>query len=171
MNQPPLHSSEPIIVGRIIKAHGVSGEVRAKILSDVPHRFNAGQDLHIRGERYHVASSRRVPADQVILKLQGVDSQSAARGLVGEHLTVPEESVPDLPEGEYFHFQLLGLRVITEDGEQLGRLSEILETGANDVYIVSDDVSELLIPALAEVILDVRLSDGTMLVRLPEGLR
>ena len=171
MNQPSLHSSEPIIVGQIIRAHGLSGEVRARILSDVPHRFDAGQDLHIRGERYSVASSQHIPSDQVILKLQGVDSQSAARNLVGEHLTVLEESVPAPPEGEYFHFQLLGLRVITEDGEQLGQLSEILETGSNDVYIVSDGVSELLIPALAEVILDVQLSEGMMLVRLPEGLR
>jgi 16S rRNA processing protein RimM len=76
-----------------------------------------------------------------------------------------------LPEGEYFHFQLIGMKVLTEDGEYLGRLREILETGSNDVYVVSGDSGELLIPALANVILKVQVTEGVMVVRLMEGLR
>ena len=86
-------------------------------------------------------------------------------------MTVPEQSVPPLPEGEYFHFQLLGLRVLTEEGEDLGRVCEILETGSNDVYIVANDSGELLLPALADVVREVQVSEGLMVVRLPEGLR
>ena len=86
-------------------------------------------------------------------------------------MTVPETAVPSLPEGEYFHYQIMGLQVLTEDGESLGRVSEILETGSNDVYVASGDSGELLIPALADVIREIRLSDGVMVVSLPDGLR
>ena len=141
------------------------------VLSDVPHRFSGGQVLYIRGHPYTISSSIQTSSRQVILKFHGVDSPGVAQGLVGEPVTVPETSVPTLPEGEYFHFQLLGLRVLTEKGEDLGRVREILETGSNDVYVVSADSGELLIPALVDVIRNVRLDQGVMVVRLPEGLR
>ncbi len=161
----------PVIVGQVVAVHGVRGQVRAAVLSDVPHRFNQGQTLHIGGNSYTVASSQRNSPQLVVLKFCGVDSLQEARGLVGQEITVPQSAVPDLPQGEYFHFQLLGLRVVTEDGEELGHLGEILETGSNDVYVVSGTAGELLIPALEEVVLEVRLGQGTMVVRLPDGLR
>ncbi len=160
-----------VIVGQVIGVHGLRGEVRAKVLSDVPHRFSEGQSLYIRGNPCTIISSNRISSQLVILKFHGVDSLEAAQDLVGQGITIPQTSVPNLPEGEYFHFQLLGLKVITEEGEELGLISEILETGSNDVYVVSAGSGEILVPALAEVVCDVRLDQGTMLVRLPEGLR
>ena len=91
--------------------------------------------------------------------------------MVGEWMTVPGASSPALSEGEYFHFQLLGLQVFTEEGERLGRVCEILETGSNDVYVVSGDGGELLLPALADVIRRVDLAERVMVVDLPDGLR
>ena len=91
--------------------------------------------------------------------------------MVGQLLTVPLAAVPSPPEGEYFHYQLLGLRVLTEEGEELGRITEILETGSNDVYVVSGDAGQVLIPALAEVIRKVQVDEGQMVVRLLDGLR
>ena len=76
-----------------------------------------------------------------------------------------------MPEGEWFHFQLLGLRVLTDQGEDLGEITDILETGSNDVYVVSEGKSEILIPALKSVINEVKLDDGVMVVSLPDGLR
>jgi len=76
-----------------------------------------------------------------------------------------------LPEGEYFHFQLLGIKVLTEEGEELGRISDILETGSNDVYVVTGPTGEVLVPALADVIVKVDLDQGIMEVSLPDGLR
>ena len=76
-----------------------------------------------------------------------------------------------MEEGEYFHFQLLGLRVLTEEREELGQITEILETGSNDVYVVSGAGGEVLIPALVDVVLEVRLDEGQMIVDLPDGLR
>ena len=163
--------SVPIVVGRIVSLHGVSGAVKTVVLSDVPERFNEGQILYVRGNAYTIASATETSRYHLILKFQGVDSPETARSLVGQQATVPESSVPSLPEGEYYHFQLLGLKVRTDEGEELGEIKEILETGSNDVYVVSKDSKELLIPALADVILDVLLEDGVMVVSLPDGLR
>jgi 16S rRNA processing protein RimM len=149
----------------------LSGAVKAESLSDVPHRFDIGQTLHVRGDPYVISSSVRASRSQVILKFRGIDSLARARGLLGEWMTVPRESVPALPEGGYFHFQLLGLQVFTRDGERLGRVCEILETGSNDVYVVSNDGGELLLPALADVIREIDLAQGVMVVDLPDGLR
>ena len=84
---------------------------------------------------------------------------------------VPEGEVPSAPEDEYFHYQLLGMSVRTEDGEALGALEEILETGSNDVYVVRGPGGEVLVPALATVVLQVDVDGAEMVVRLPEGLR
>ena len=171
MAEPQVDRSQPVIVGRIIGAHGVSGGVMVDVLSDVPHRFDVGQSLTIREQSYCIMSSTRTPKGQVILKFQDLDSSDAVRDLVGEPVTVAQMSVPLLPEGEYFHFQLIGMRVFTEEGEFLGLVQEVLETGSNDVYVVSGESSEVLIPALADVIRDVRVAEGVMVVRLMEGLR
>ena len=159
------------------------------MLSDVSHRFSAGQVLYILGQPYVISSSSpasfksihagksrhsgnpKHSGNQIILRFQGLDSEDSVKELVGEELTVPETAVPSLPEGEYFHYQIVGLQVLTEEGENLGSVSEILETGSNDVYVTSGDSGELLIPALADVIREIRLSDGVMVVSLPDGLR
>ena len=171
MTDQPIDSSSSIVVGRINSVHGVRGSVKATVLSDVPHRFDDGEVVYIDGNPLTIVSSASFPPKQVILQLEGIDSPEAALSLVGESLTVPETSAPELPDGEYYHFQLLGLRVVTEEDEHLGQIGEILETGSNDVYIVSGGPKELLIPALRQVVRDVRLDEGVIVVRLPEGIR
>ena len=140
-------------------------------MSDVSYRFDVGQSLIIRGKPCSITSSTRTNNGQVILYFQDVDSSVAARDLVGESVTVSQLSVPPLPEGEYFHFQLIGMRVLTEDGEYLGQVQDVLETGSNDVYVVSGESGEVLIPALADVIREVQVTEGVMVVRLLDGLR
>lgn len=166
-----MDSSQPVIVGQILGAHGLSGALRVKVFSDVAHRFDVSQVLYVRGDPYQITSSTRASAGAVILKFYGIESVDAAHALNGEPVTIPQDAVPPPPDGEYFHFQLLGLRVVTDDGEELGRVSEILETGSNDVYVVSGESGELLLPALAEVVKRVQLDEGVMVVQLPEGLR
>jgi 16S rRNA processing protein RimM len=84
---------------------------------------------------------------------------------------VPTANRPTLPEGEYYHHQLIGLNVVTDEGRELGALVDIIETGANDVYIVRDpDGNETLLPAIPSVILDVKLADHQMYVHLLDGL-
>ncbi len=160
-----------VTVGLILGAHGVAGEVRVKVLSDVPHRFDPGQELYLQGRPYRILSSTFRRPDQAILKLRGLDTPAAARALTGAAVTAPAGSAPPLPDGEYFHFQLMGLQVRTEEGEDLGRISEIIVTGSNDVYVVAGPSGEILLPALHQVIRAVDLEQGIMTVRLMEGLR
>ena len=182
-DSPLQHSqsnlARSVLVGRIVGTHGFAGGVRATVLSDVSYRFDTGQVLYILGQPHVISSSSpasfknkpKPSGGQIILQFQGLDSEDAVKGLLGEELTVPETAVPKLPEGEYFHYQIVGLQVLTVEGEDLGSVREILETGSNDVYVTSGDSGELLIPALADVIREIRLSDGVMVVSLPDGLR
>jgi 16S rRNA processing protein RimM len=107
----------------------------------------------------------------VILKLAGIDDPAAARALVGQDLLAPQDAAPSLPDGEYFHYQLIDMQVFTEVGEDLGRIAEIILTGSNDVYVVSGPNGEVLLPAISQVILQVDPEQGVMTVRLMEGLR
>ncbi|MFQ6029688.1 MAG: ribosome maturation factor RimM [Dehalococcoidia bacterium] len=171
MAQDGTSQPEPITVGTILGIHGVSGQVRARVQSDVPGRFDPGQVLYIHGTPYHIQLSDLLPRNQVLLKFLEVNSPIEARRLTGELLTTLEPVPTQLPEGEYFHYQLLGLQVVTEGGEELGAIIEILETGSNDVYVVSGPQGELLIPALTQVVKQVSLDTGKMVVRLMDGLR
>lgn len=90
---------------------------------------------------------------------------------MGQWLTAPPETSPQLPVGEYFHYQILGLRVLTEEGEELGEVSEIIETGSNDVYLVSGEKGDLLVPAISQVVREIDLANQVMTIRLLEGLR
>lgn len=160
-----------VVVGIIMGSHGVHGELRVRVLSDVPHRFDPGETLYLASNPLRILSSSRGRSDSIIIKLQGIDTAAAARGLVGQELSCQADSAPDLPENEYFHYQLMGLQVFTEEGECLGRITEIIVTGSNDVYVVSGENAEVLLPALSQVVRQVNLEVGTMIVRLMDGLR
>ena len=166
-----MGNPEAVIVGQIVATHGLSGSVRVRVLSDVPHRFDVGQTLSVGVNRYRIESTQPIRSGQLLLVFQGFHTKIDSRSLVGQYVTVPVTESPPLPEGEYFHYQLMGLRVVTEDNEELGTISDILETGSNDVYVVTGAGSEILIPGLAEVVKGIRLDDKIMVVDLPEGLR
>ena len=163
--------SDAINVGQVMGARGNFGEIKVKVLSDVPNRFDTGQDISIDGKTYPITASKYFAPGQIALMLGGVDTVNGARELNGHWITVSEQLSPDLPKDEYFHFQLIGLRVVTEDGEELGSITEIIQTGSNDVYLVTGESSEILIPALGHVILNVDLDEELMTVHLMDGLR
>jgi len=167
----PAGVNDQIIVGCVIRAHGLDGQLRVKVLSDVPQRFDPGGVVYIGGASFTIAESGFFRHGQILLRLSGIEDSAAAQKMAEEMITVPAAAAPPLPEGEWFHFQLLGLRVLTDQGEDLGEITDILETGSNDVYVVSEGKSEILIPALKSVINEVKLDDGVMVVSLPDGLR
>ena len=137
----------------------------------MPYRFEPGEALFLQGESHRIQSGSRGTGNTVILKLEGIDDPAAARALVGQDLLAPLDGAPSLPEGEYFHYQLIDMQVFTEEGEDLGRITEIIVTGSNDVYVVSGPNGEVLLPAISQVILQVDPVRGVMTVRLMEGLR
>ena len=167
---PASSEEQPIVVGRIRSAWGVRGDVSVEVLSDAPKRFAAGSELRLKGKPARVERSRKHKRG-ILVKLDAVADRTQAEALRGEELTILPEQVEPLPDGAYYHFQILGMQVLTEDGEKLGAISEIIVTGSNDVYVVhEDDRRDILIPALPDVVLDVDLQASRMTVSLPDGL-
>lgn len=123
-------------------------------------------------ETWAVVSYQTLPDRYALLRLEGLYSADAVAKMAGQWLIAPEDPAPDLPPGEYYHYQLVGLAVVTDEGEHLGNLQEVLVTGSNDVYVVTSDTgSEILLPAIAQVIREVDLASQRVLVHLIDGLR
>ena len=160
-----------VIVGRVVAPRGLGGEVQVEASSDSPGRFSAGGILYLNGQPHEIQRSFKLPRDRVALKLEGIDERSQAESLRDSLLMVPEAMVPPLPEGEYYHYQIIDMGVYTREGEYLGQITQIVSTGSNDVYVVSHAGQELLIPALEDVIAEVDVERRRMTVDLPEGLR
>ena len=166
-----MDDSTVVTVGKVLSAHGPSGGVRIEVLSDVSDRFNPGKVVQVSSKSYRISQSKPIRTGQMVLNLQGLHTREAARLLVGHSVTVPATEAPQLSDGEFFYFQLLGLQVVTDEGEDLGHLTDIMETGSNDVYVVTGQGKELLLPALADVVKEVKLDQGVMVVHLLDGLR
>ncbi|HVA24819.1 MAG TPA: ribosome maturation factor RimM [Chloroflexota bacterium] len=160
-----------LVVGRIVAAFGTKGELRVMSQTDFPERFEIGAELWMeRQDRPFTVEHCRWQKGQAILKLGAIDDRDQAEELHGRYLRVPGSALAELDEGEYYLFQLRGLTVITEDGRELGRVDDVLQTGANDVYIVATPHGELLLPAIEDVIKEVDLAAGRMVVHLLPGL-
>jgi 16S rRNA processing protein RimM len=113
----------------------------------------------------------RLHQGQAILKFSGCDDRDTAEGLREQYILVSMEDAVPLEADEYYHFQLVGLKMVTEDQTELGEVIEILETGANDVYVVrSPRYGELLIPAIESVVKDINTTEGRITVVLMPGL-
>ena len=152
-------------------AWGIRGDVKVQPQTDFPNRFAAGAELFVNGAPDSVVSSRPHRAGLVV-RLKGTRDRTKAESLRNALLTVRESDIAPLPDGAYYHFELIDMRVVGEDGESLGAIAEILDTSANDVYIVrGESERDLLIPAIREFVLDVDVDAGVMTVRLVDGMR
>ena len=160
-----------VLVGRVLRPRGLSGELQVEPITDFPGRFTAGEVLFLLGQPYRLEYALQRNDAWLVLKLEGIDSLQDAEPFRGQSLFTTRDRVPPPPQGSYYYFQLLDLEVYTSEGEHLGRLSEIMQTGSNDVYVVTNGDRELLVPALEDVILTVDVEAGRMVVDLPEGLR
>jgi 16S rRNA processing protein RimM len=155
-----------IAVGSIAAPWGLRGDLKVQPLTDFPERFQRGAALWVRGRRHEVQRSRW-SRGLVYLGLSGIDSRNAAEELRGALLEVPENDLKPLPEGQYYRFQVVGLEVRTPEGSSLGRVAEILSTASNDIYVVRGGPRELLIPAIEDVVLEVDVQGGRLVVDLP----
>ena len=150
----------------------MDGTLRIRSYSDNPRRFQPGDVLTIADAEFTVTAFKTLPDEYGLLNVEGLTSVLLTRHLMGQWIYAAVEKTPDLVPGEYYHYQLLGLSVTTDQGEHLGEISEVLATGSNDVYVVkSNNGDELLLPALQQVVKDIDLAAGEMLVHLIPGLR
>ena len=158
-----------VLAGHILAPVGVEGEVRVEVLSDVPRRFAPGAVVYADGSPLRVRSCRHMPKGLTV-NFQGVDTRNAAEALRGKSLYIREADVPPPPEDTYYYYEVLGMQVVTVEGDELGVVTEILVTGANDVYVVSGEKKQTMVPALADVVVAMDVKGQRMTVSLPEGL-
>ncbi|MBI4219938.1 MAG: 16S rRNA processing protein RimM [Chloroflexi bacterium] len=156
---------------------GIDGSIAATRYSDDPDRFASGSTVYINGIPYEILESK-LSQRAVVLRLSGVDSPEDAEPLRESPIEMDEAEIGPPPEGSYYHYQIIGAKVRTVLGDDLGTITEILETGSNDVYVVRTGrvvegkrAEEILVPALKDVIVDVDVERGVVTVDLPEGLR
>lgn len=167
-NQDHPNPETAVTVGRINGVHGIRGEIKVEPLTDFPQRFQPGSRLWVDGVPYDVERGRW-QGRSVILKLRGVNTRNQAEAFPGQELRVPEAA--PLPDADvYYVHDLIGLRVEDAGGEALGRLSDVFSTGSNDVYVVRGERGELLLPALDDVVKQIDVKAGRIVVAIPDGI-
>ncbi len=161
-------------VGVITSTHGIAGEVKVYPTTDDIRRFKKLKQVILdtgKGERELVVEQARFSKNMVILKFEEFSNINEVEPLRGGRLYVTRENAVPLGEGEYFIADLVGMRVVSTDGEELGILRDVMPTGANDVYIVErPGGEELLLPAIRECVREVDAEEGTITVYLMPGL-
>jgi 16S rRNA processing protein RimM len=169
---PATGEPEYLVVGLLRRAHGLRGEMLMEVITDFPERLQTNVPVFL-GQQHRAAviESGRALGRGMLVKLRGIETSDAADALRGQQVFVTSEGRAPLQGGQYYHHQLLGSNVVDEHDHPLGRLIEILQTGANDVYVVEQaGGKELLLPAITSVILDVDVEQRLMRVRLPAVL-
>lgn len=165
---------EPVflMVGRLLRPHGLQGEMLMAVMTDFPERLKPDTTLFM-GNRYDPITIKSVRHHNkgLIVTLEGYGERQAVEHIRNQDLFVKTENLPKLPEGEYYQHQLIGMEIVTDQGDTLGTLAEIIETGANDVYLIRPEQGkDILIPAINDVILEINLENKQMIVHLLEGL-
>lgn len=170
---PKQNETEWATIGKVVALFGVRGELKVRLLTDIPNRF-AELDAVYAGPdhtRYPIQKARPYKGEMIVLKLEGIDDANAAEPLRNQDLQIPLSELAKLPPDSYYQHDILGLRVFTLDRLELGKIVDILSTGSNDVYVIkAPDGSQLLIPALKDVIKEIDLIHHTMHIDPLPGL-
>jgi 16S rRNA processing protein RimM len=169
---PPNGEPAFLVVGKLRHPHGLRGEILMEVITDFPERLQPGVEVFIGEEHLPVRiRSRRAHGQGLLVAFDDYTTPETVGELRNALVYVPTAGRPALPAGEYYHHQMLGLRVIEENGNELGRLAEILNTATHDIYIVrGESGAEILLPAIDEVILEIDLENSLLRVHLLPGL-
>ncbi len=163
-----------IAVGRITKSVGIKGEVRVAMLTDSPERFAklktvwCGTD-EATAVRFSILSMR-IEQSAVVLRVKEIDSRSSADEYRGQYLFVESKDAVSPGKGSFFIHDIIGMKVVTEGGGEVGTVRDVMELPANDVWVVASGTKEILIPAIKEVIRSVDLKSRTVVIRPLEGM-
>lgn len=174
--QPQDSHDDLVTVGRVRRPTGIKGAMLVEVYSGDPNRFSAGDVVFINGTEHEIIETGK-SGKAAKIQLAGVNSIERADTFRNAELAVTADSLPENPEGFYYHYEIMNADVVTVDGKHLGTLTEILETGSNDVFVVSPDrgssrksTDAVLIPVLEGVIVNVDSENGVMTIDPPEGL-
>ena len=165
----PSAAEKRIIVGKAGAPHGVGGEMKIIPMTDFPDRFEGMKHCYI-GDRLVDIVGVRYQKNHVLMTFEGISSREAAAALTGAFLSVDRSEAVPLKEGEYYTSDILGLAVSDTDGNPLGTVTDVIRTGSNDVYVVSQPGrrEDVLVPALKKVVREISIEKGKMVVAMPE---
>lgn len=172
-----------VVLGEVIGAHGTQGELRVAVLGNGPGNLlrvrsvvlmgpeGPGSEAAEAGRAMEVESAATGRPGEVRLRLRGVEDREAARALAGLRIGADPEQLEPLPDGEFYWYQLVGCAVQASDGRALGTVRALWETGAADVLVVEDETGrEVLLPAAADLLQEVDVERGRIVIEVPEGL-
>ena len=165
-----------VAVGELLRPHGLSGEVRVRVLTDRPEeRFGRLRDCVLWDPEVDRREACRITAcrfdgETVLVKMEGVDSPEHARQLAGRMLAVDRAEALPAPEGRFYPWQMEGARVETRDGRVAGTFVGIESGGAQELWVIADGDRERLIPAVAEIVVEVSVAERRIVIDPPEGL-
>ena len=166
-----------LLLGELLRPHGVRGEFRMRILTDYPERIKDLKQVYLGDETDHrhvtpfTIETTRFHKNYLLIKFEGIQDRNEAEALRGRYVMIDIENAIPLEDDEFYLFELVGLTVQTDEGQVLGTIRHVMETGANDVYIVnSKQYGEILIPAHDETIVEIDLDHEIVTVTLPDGL-
>ncbi|GAC1508498.1 MAG: ribosome maturation factor RimM [Chloroflexota bacterium] len=153
-----MGNDEWMIVGRVAGPFGVRGEMKVEPYTDDPERFGALKHVYLDASRrrYPVERSRK-HKNLVVLKLEGVDSPEAVRALAAPEIAIPRAEAVPLAQGQYYLEDILGVRVTTSEGREIGTVTDVLRTGSNDVFVVGQGSSAVLVPVIRDAIRELDL--------------
>ena len=161
-------------IGQIVNTFGIKGFVKVNPFVDDISRYDDLEKVYVKRNKElkeMEVEEVKYHKNMVLLKFKGVDKVEDAELLRNSYLEVDRENAIELQEGEYFIVDLLGLDVFTEEGQVLGKLEDIFNTGSNDIYVVKDDLGkQVLLPAISDVIKSINIEEGKIIVRIIEGL-
>jgi len=156
-------------VGKIVNTFGIKGEVKVALYTEDISNFKNNSKVYVNDKEMQVENSR-LQKNMLILKLKGIDNMNDAENLRGSIITI-DRSQKELPKGTYYIADLIGLDVYTEEGNLLGKVTDIYNTGANDIYTVkTQDGKEVLLPAIKDVIKQVDIQNQKIIVHILKGL-
>ena len=158
---------EYLLIGEITKPQGVQGELKLRPITCDPWRFEDMDSAYVReGEGYRKVSIkvRKVNADAVYLRMEGVNTRNDAEEMRGTQLFIDREHAVELDEDSTFICDLMGLKGLLTDGGEIGRIIDVMQPGGNDVYVFKGRKGEVLVPALKSVVVKVDLNEGVMLL-------
>lgn len=164
-----LSEPEFITIGQILAPWGIKGKLKVEVITDFPQRFTPSSKIYIKRQLMTI-NSTEWRKGKVIIKLDTVNSIEDAQRLRGQPVEVHHGQVNPLPEGQYYHFQLIGLEVWTTQGELLGNITQILTANSNDNYVVHGAKGEILIPAIEDAVKTIDLDRGYIVIEAIEGL-
>ena len=161
-------------IGKIVKTHGLKGRLKVKSYLESEELLQSLREVYVEREteerKHFPLRGIQIGNGSFLVHLEGVDDIGKAASLVGCRILAPCEQLEKLSGDEYYWRDLLGLVVVTEGGQVLGKIRSIFPTGSNDVYVCDGGEREILLPAITEVVRKVDLEEGIMVVRLLDGL-